>query len=372
VRVYVYFDGGVDWAEAQVTIKGTETALAFTAGSSTGLHLRALGGGSMGVNDSTGLFDLGLAGATMTLVPPTNAVGELDEDAPVSTWNTLFTVPLTNGPEYTATLTGNQTGPFELRVQGIQDGRAVSDAFLVGDINQGETVQIDVSVSYINGNLQVQTGQLEYFPEMEVDPNDVIELGAQPGGRYSTTITIREMEGLRPLSGVAVTCTELVGTTVTIPALNISFSPNGFDVAAGGEQEVVMTVDVPTSFLGEVTGTVTVETAEGQSEEIDLIVRKAGRYPPIVETVSPVYGFVGEPVQFDAGGSYDPDGGIESFCWDWDLTGQYECYDGPDGWFPRHTWNRVFSGLVHLRVTDTDGYVTERYVQVVVTEPEEE
>ncbi len=365
VRVYVFYSEGVDWADARVTIEGPETAVALTLGPSAALHLRSGGGQSFGFNETTGVFDFELAGATMMLVPPVNQSGEPDDDAPVGTWSTLYTVPLGNGSDYTATLTGNQAGPFELRLQGIQDGTRVSNAFLAGQIKQGETIQVDISVSFIGGNLQVDAGPLVYSSEMAVDPDDEIELAVQPGGRYSTVIAISETEGVRPLQGVALTSTELNGGLYAIPVSDVSFTPNGFDVEAGSQQEVIMTVDVPPFFLGQVAGTVTVKTIKGPSEEIDLIVRKAGAHAPTIEVVSPVYGVVGSPVEFDATGSYDKDGGIESYCWDWDLTGQYECFDGP---VAEHAWNRSFSGVVRLRVVDDEGNQAQQYVQVVIAD----
>ncbi len=366
VRVYVYHADGVDWADAAVTVHGPETALALTTGSSMGLYLTADQGGGLGINADTGLFDQGLTGATITLVPPTNALGEPDEDAPINAWNTQYTVPLTNGSDYTATLTSSQSGPFDLQIQGLQDGEAVSNQFVSGQIFAGEEVEVDVSVSVTDGKLVVVAASPVYFPVMKVTPDDGIDLVVQPGGRYGTTISVAETGGLRPLSRVAITSSELASENYSIPVSDISFSPNGFDVPAGGSQEVIMTVNAPEFFIGQVTGTVTVtETASGQSEEIDVTVRKAGKFAPIVEVVSPVYGVVGSPAEFDATGSYDPDGSIVSYCWDWDLTGQYECVEG---FTIEHTWNRAFSGVVHLRVTDNDGHTTDQYVPVVISD----
>ena len=362
VRLFIFYPGGVDWADARVTVKGPETAIAITLGASATLHLRADGGKTIGMDDDTGLFDMDIAGATLTLVPPTN--GSADDS--LDLWSTLVTVPLTNNDSFVLTLTGAAAGPFEVRLQGIQDGKVVSDEFLVGQIAVEEEIQVDVVASVSDGNLTVKAGPLRYSPEMKVDPDDKIELNVQPGGRYETTITISETEGLRPLLGVALTCTELTGNVYTIPVSDISFSENGFNVAAGSKQDVVMAIEIPEFFLGQVTGTLTVSCAAAdQSEEIDVVVRKAGTHAPIIEVESPVYGVVNAAVEFDATGSVDIDGEIDKYCWDWNLSGKYECVDGP---VISHTWDATFTGVVRLRVVDDEGNATERYVQVVITE----
>ncbi len=361
VRLYIFYPGGVDWADARVTVEGPETAVAITLGASATLHLRADGGKTIGFDDD-GLFSMDIAGATMTLVPPTNAA----DDTPLSQYSTLLTVPLTHTDSFVLTLTGATAGSFEVRLQGLQDGKVVSDEFLVGQIAVDEEIRVSVVAGVSDGNLTVKAGPVRYSPEMEVDPDDKIELNVQPGGRYETTITISETEGLRPLLGVALTCTELTGEVYTIPVSDISFSENGFNVAAGSKQDVVMAVEIPDYFLGQVTGTLTVSCAAAdQSEEIEVIVRKAGTHAPMIEVESPVYGVVNAAVEFDATGSADIDGEIDKYCWDWNLTGKYECVDGP---VVSHTWNFPFSGVVRLRVVDDEGNTSETYVQVVITE----
>ena len=76
----------------------------------------------------------------------------------------------------------------------------------------------------------------------------------------------------------------------------------------------------------------------------------------------------GEPITFNAGGSYDPDGALVEYAWDWDWTGQFEGSDKPK---TQHTWNGLFSGTVLLRVTDDEGNSSQKAVSVVVGPPEE-
>ena len=366
VRLYIYYPGAVDWADAHVEIEGPETSMSITVSSNAELYLRDEMGRFLGLNPDTGLFDADIPGVTLTAISPTT-VEDMSASglAPTTAYGTRYDLPLVYGSTYDLTLTGVETGWFEMQVEGFEDSQRCSSVFRSDVIHEGETMTARVSACCQDGSLEITCGPLCYCPGMAVDPDDKIELTVQPGGRYETTITITETEGLRPLCGVTLTCSELTGSVDTIPASDINFNVNGFGVPAGGKQEVIMTVEVPEFFAGRVSGTITVACAGDNREEIDVIVRKAGLHAPTIQVESPVYGTVGAPVEFDATGSSDRDGGIEQYCWDWELTGEYECFDDP---VCTHTWDRAFSGVVRLRVVDNDGHTAEQYVQVVITE----
>jgi hypothetical protein len=365
VRLYLFYPGGVDWADAQVKITGPETALSVTASSNVELSLEDERGRHIGINEDTGLFDVEIAGATLVLVPPATASDPEAEEIPLSAWAMQYNVPLVHGSTYDLTLTGVEAGPFEVCIQGLEDGTCVAEQTYQDTISEGEKMRLEVAACCNDGSLNVACNGLIYCPEMKVDPDDEIEIFVQPGGRYDTTITISETEGLRPLCSVAMTCSELTGNIDSIPISNIQFTPSTFSVPASSTQEVLLTIEVPDTFFGPVTGTVTVECAGDLRREIELIVRRGEFHGPIIQVVSPVYGIAGIPVEFDASGSQDLDGTIETYCWDWNLTGEYECFEGP---VCEHTWDSAFTGVVHLRVVDNHGVAAQQYVQIVITE----
>ena len=73
----------------------------------------------------------------------------------------------------------------------------------------------------------------------------------------------------------------------------------------------------------------------------------------------------GDPVDFDASGSYDPDGSLVSYEWDFDGDGTYDrTTSGPD---LSHMYPGLFSGFATLRVTDDDGNSALASVLVNVT-----
>jgi hypothetical protein len=75
--------------------------------------------------------------------------------------------------------------------------------------------------------------------------------------------------------------------------------------------------------------------------------------PPVADANGPYIADEGSLITFDASASYDPDGSIVLYEWDWDNDGIYDAstvHPTMD-----HTYGHLFSGIVGLRVTDNDG-----------------
>ena len=90
---------------------------------------------------------------------------------------------------------------------------------------------------------------------------------------------------------------------------------------------------------------------------------------PIADANGPYSGTAGSPITFDASGSYDTDGEIVSYEWDFDNDGIYdETVTTP---ITTYTYFAEYSGLVKLRVTDNDGLIAinTAFVQVVGNQP---
>jgi len=100
---------------------------------------------------------------------------------------------------------------------------------------------------------------------------------------------------------------------------------------------------------------------------------------PHADVDGPYYGYAGEPVTFDASASYDPDGEIVS--WKWDFgDGTVRTYrdsdngQDDDGAIVQHTYTRAnFEGhfyLVALEVTDNDGHRAVDSTRAYIYPPE--
>jgi hypothetical protein len=78
----------------------------------------------------------------------------------------------------------------------------------------------------------------------------------------------------------------------------------------------------------------------------------------------PYVGSTGLNITFDARGSYDLDGSILKYEWDWDGNGTYD--QNTTNPVIDHKWDSVTSGMVGLKVTDDDGLTDEATADLMI------
>jgi len=88
---------------------------------------------------------------------------------------------------------------------------------------------------------------------------------------------------------------------------------------------------------------------------------------PVADAGGPYSGEVGLPVTLDASGSYDPDGVIVSYEWDYNGDGEYDQVTSSPQM--SYTWDTAYNGSVTLRVTDDDGLTATDTAIVAITSP---
>lgn len=104
--------------------------------------------------------------------------------------------------------------------------------------------------------------------------------------------------------------------------------------------------------VGEVTITVLVEDDFGRDDDDSVVITILPNAAPVCQAGVPLQGDAGVPLQFDGSGSYDTDGTIVSYLWDFG--------DGNSGTgvAPVHTYEQDGDYIVTLCVTDDDGATT--------------
>jgi len=367
VRLYIFdIDGHVNRAEAYVNVSGPETSLCVSLSATADLHLSVTRRRHVGMNYRMNGPEIQIPAASYGI---TNTDGH-----PVSPYACdpdeslcqQVRLPLYDGGPYQVKLVGVTDGTVELCVSGYQDGACVAQDSFKGTIFAGEVVTLDLTACCKEGCLSVNCTALQYHPGIKTSP-EKIALSVDPGTTVETTLTISETTGLRPLRSVTLRCGDLKSAAHTIKGGDVTFDLNGFDVEPGGKQQVSISIPVPQHFVGQATGSIRVECLDGVSKTVEVVVKKKGFHAPICEPGGPYKGTVGIPVTFDGRWSYDPDGTIVEYAWDWDWTGQFETSSQPTA---QHTWDAPFQGTVLLRVTDNEGYSAQKAVSVTV-EPEE-
>jgi hypothetical protein len=79
----------------------------------------------------------------------------------------------------------------------------------------------------------------------------------------------------------------------------------------------------------------------------------------------PIVGTTGTPVHFDASHSFDSDGSIVKYEWDFNNDGIFDVSTA--AWTVSYTYTQAYTGPIILRVTDNDGNTASVKVQAVVS-----
>lgn len=92
-------------------------------------------------------------------------------------------------------------------------------------------------------------------------------------------------------------------------------------------------------------------------------------FPPVaIFTVSDNHPLVNETVTFNASSSYDPDGHIVKYEWDWEGDGIYD-FDAGSSPIATHSYTNIGVYYPTLRVTDNDGLTNETTERIFVATP---
>lgn len=153
--------------------------------------------------------------------------------------------------------------------------------------------------------------------------------------------------------GLGVTSVE-EGETGIFTATDIPTSPNAthdyivnWSALSQGERGITLQID-----------------SDGDGIFEQTITSDATLEPPIAEANGPYIGNEGSPITLDASGSYDTDGNISLYEWDFDGDGIYDTTSTSSN--ITHTWGDDYNGTVVLRVTDDDGLTNVDTAEVSV------
>lgn len=90
--------------------------------------------------------------------------------------------------------------------------------------------------------------------------------------------------------------------------------------------------------------------------------------PPVAEANGPYSGAVGQAITFSGAGSYDPDGSVTHYRWDWTNDGTWDTSWSTSS-TATHAYTSSYHGLVKLQVKDNNGYTDDDTAPVDVSAP---
>jgi len=143
-----------------------------------------------------------------------------------------------------------------------------------------------------------------------------------------------------------------------------------YDYDSGADPTVQHTYN----SAGNYPAVVRVTDDEGLSATDSVLISASeqGNLPPVASvSAEPTSGEVPLDVDFDAGASYDDDGVIISYEWDWNGDGIYD-YDSGADYTVQHTYSLPGTYTARVRVTDDDGATDTDTVQIEANEVQNE
>jgi len=236
-------------------------------------------GRHLGVNRTTGELEEQIPGGTLKYYLDANHDGFYDaseEQQPNSyryiptDWVQVATLPQLLVGEYQTELIGTSHGPFELTIEGSQNGVSLPGDTFSGTVSVNDRLVTTTTVTASDGRLVLSCEPLVAMPTMQIDPHSPERMVVTPGTTATVNVNIGEVGGSMGLHGVTIHALDLIGPWGTIPGSSVTFSSNNFDLAAGGAQSVTAACDIPADFWGIADGYLVVDSADGGSHTLDL------------------------------------------------------------------------------------------------------
>lgn len=233
------------------------------------LHVYDPDGRHMGINYDKWILEQNIPGATFIFEDPNGIQQPLPGDKYIPTdWVQVVSLPAIEGVKYRTELVGTSEGPFELTITGFQNDELMAVQTYKGEIAPGEILATSTSAMAIEEQMTLLYTLLGDGSAMAVEP-DVLTFMLHPGVQ-ELTFTVIEDTGRQTLHDVTVHSSDIVGVNSLIDGSTVSFDVNNFDVAPGSQQIVHAFISVPVGFVGPASGTIVIESADGETKSIVL------------------------------------------------------------------------------------------------------
>jgi len=287
----------------------------------------------------------------------TNATGVYVEHAYADNGNYTVTLTVTDDDGANATASATKTILNQSPVASFTESAET--------VYTGETITFNASGSYdADGTI---TSYLWDFGDGTNATGIIVDHAYTDNGNYTVTLTVTDDDGATttvtstktvlnrpPVASFTESAeTVLTGETITFNATN-SYDPDGSIVSyfwdfGDGSNATGVVVDHSYADDGNYTVTLTVTDDDGATS-VSTSTKTIMNRPPIASfTESTETAYTGETISFNASASYDPDGFIVSYFWDFG--------DGTNatGVTVSHSYADNGTYVVTLRVVDDDG-----------------
>ena len=247
---------------------GTDLSLSIILASHADVHVYDSLGRHLGIDYDTMTLDQEIPGAAFRLLDENGDEQPFTLPIPEE-WRQVLNLDELSAGSYRIELVGTSDGPFELTINGLQDGEVVTTQTYSGDIVTGQRLSTHVTVTAMDGALTLLYEDLSGLPTLSVSPTE-FETAVDPDTVVQVPFTVEEIGGLETLHAVSIYATDLVGDGGVIADADVTFDMNDFDVAPGASQTVTASIPIPTEVHAPYVGSIVVESLDGGARSIAI------------------------------------------------------------------------------------------------------
>jgi len=257
------------YADIPPLYPGADRGIKATLASHSDLHAYDAEGRHVGPDYETGAIELNIPGASFMVLDADGNEVPWDGATPDEGLRQVIVLPAGEPEDYRFELVGTSEGLFDLTIEGVEDGSAISSETYSATVAAGDRLAVTANARDEDGQLVIDYGQLGASPGLAVAPDSAMAT-VDPGDLWEFELTVLETDGAIGLQDVTLSCSGLWGAFSEVSGADVSFSVDHFDVAAGGQQTVMVTIPAPANFEGEVWGSILVESADGSRRSVAL------------------------------------------------------------------------------------------------------
>lgn len=180
------------------------------------------------------------------------------------------TYPLSNTSQYRVQVTGDASTQYNLTIQTLQDGNVTASQTFPKSITSGQTQGTNLQVSAPNGTITFTASDPVQQPNLAINPSEIAVEG-QTGLPSQAIFAVNETSGQQSASNVSLSVSNLTdqfGNTVA--GTLFTSTPSSFSLAAGGSQNVQLSINLANIPTGTYLGRVLITASNGSPQSVPL------------------------------------------------------------------------------------------------------
>jgi len=309
-----------------LSLEQPQMQLSIILESHADLHVYDSIGRHTGFNFSYNIIDEQIPGSSFLILDPNGDEVPYDGNTPAEGFQQVINLPLEQDAQFRVEIRGTSDGPFNLAINGLVGDGIVSTYNFDGTIDPNKWFFTNVNVELTDSGLTLAADSLDNGPVFLIYPSEAT-LIVEPNTTKTYTFRILEMTGVNDVNHIFIYSSDFNGPNSIIPADNITFSINDFNMPASSYQFVNAYIKMPLGFLGTYSGAFIVESTNAGTKQMPITIIGNSKPRASAGASKTLYAWPNEngretaEVTLDGSATYDPDPN-QQLTYTWYLKGK--------------------------------------------------